>query len=70
VVSRPAQCHYISVSLGLPQRAFAAFCAIAFRCSGVSVSARALPPLDAPSLLNVCAAFCAMDNLFFLMRSV
>ena len=31
-----------------PNGAFAAFCAMAFRCSGDSVFARALPPLEAP----------------------
>jgi hypothetical protein len=37
-------------------RANAAFCAIALRCSGVSLAARALPPFNPPNLPRACAA--------------
>ena len=42
-------CRYAS---GFPQRAFAPFRAISLRCSGVSFSARALPPFSPPALAN------------------
>jgi hypothetical protein len=41
----------------LPHRAAAAFLAIIFRLRADSDSARALPPLDAPSLLSATAAW-------------
>jgi hypothetical protein len=42
---------------------------MAFRRSEVKAFALALPPLDDPNLLSICAAFCAGVIFFFIAVS-